>query len=257
MEIREKNILRFKELMGKITREGKEELLHYIETETDFYTAPASTNFHLSCEGGLLQHSLNVYECLAVKKFNPLWAKLLQDVPEESLIISALMHDLCKTNFYVQVPKNVKTYDPEKIADAEKWQVKHDALGDYIWETILGYQVDDQCPYGHGEKSAMLIEKHMRLTDQERYAIRWHMGYSSAAKEEFNTLGKAMEISPLVVALHEADLEASKYMEDTTGNKNTFDGIFPISKIEECPVPSASIRNNNFSDLFDDDCPFI
>ena len=87
---REENIKRFKDLMGKIEREGKDDLMTYLETKTDFYYAPSSTRFHLSCEGGLLQHSLNVYDCLMAKKESPIWKNVLAKIPEESLIIMAL-----------------------------------------------------------------------------------------------------------------------------------------------------------------------
>ena len=47
-----------------ITRDGADKLLDFLENKSDFFTAPASTRFHGACEGGLLRHSLNVYECL-------------------------------------------------------------------------------------------------------------------------------------------------------------------------------------------------
>ena len=208
----EENIQRFEELLGSVQRTGMDKLMNYIKKKTDFYSAPASTRFHLSCEGGLLQHSLNVYDCLAAKRENPIWQNILTGIPEESLIIMALLHDLCKTNFYVEGTKNQKTYDPEKVAAAEGWQRKHDSQGDYIWETVKKYQVDDQLPLGHGEKSVMLIQCYIRLTMQEVMAIRWHMGFSEA-KENHNALGTAMEKYPVILALHEADLEATKILE--------------------------------------------
>ena len=96
----EENILRFEELLGSVQKEGISKLMNYIRNNTDFYKAPASTRFHLACEGGLLQHSLNVYDCLVAKKESPIWKPILSDIPDESLIIMALLHDLCKANFY-------------------------------------------------------------------------------------------------------------------------------------------------------------
>lgn len=208
----EENIQRFEELLNSVKRDGTDKLMRYIRNSTDFYKAPASTKFHLACEGGLLQHSLNVYDCLIAKRESPVWKDILKDIADESLIIIALLHDLCKTNFYIEGSKNQKTYDPEKVAAAENWQVKHDAQGDFIWETVKTYQVDDQLPLGHGEKSVMLIQCYIRLTMQEVMAIRWHMGFSEA-KENWNMLGSAMEKYPIVLAIHEADLEASKLLE--------------------------------------------
>lgn len=208
----EENIQRFEELLNSVKRDGTDKLMRYIRNSTDFYKAPASTKFHLACEGGLLQHSLNVYDCLVAKRNNPIWKDVLKDIPDDSLILIALLHDLCKANFYAEGTKNQKTYDPEKVKAAENWQVKHDAQGDFIWETVKTYQVDDQLPLGHGEKSVMLIQCYIRLTMQEVMAIRWHMGFSEA-KENWNTLGSAMEKYPIVLATNEADLEASKLLE--------------------------------------------
>lgn len=218
MATREENIKRFESLMATITRDGKDALMDYIKNKTDFYTAPASTQYHLACEGGLLQHSLNVYDCLIAKKQSPIWKKTFEEIPEESLIIMALLHDLCKVNFYVKGTKNQKTYDANKVAAAESWQRKHDDMGDFIWETSLKYEINDTMPLGHGEKSVMLINCFMKLKVYEIFAIRWHMGFSEE-KGQYKALGEAMEKYPIVLALYEADLEASKLLEDVSGNK--------------------------------------
>jgi len=208
----ENNIMKFENLLLGTGREGMDRLVNYIKNSTDFYVAPASTRFHLACEGGLLQHSLNVYECLQAKRNSPVWAKVLENTPDDSLIIVALLHDLCKANFYVESSKNQKTYDPVKVAAAEKWQVKHDAQGDFIWESVKTYQIDDKLPLGHGEKSVMLAQEFIHLHMPEVMAIRWHMGFTEE-KSQYASVGDAMEKYPLVLAMHEADLEASKLLE--------------------------------------------
>ena len=213
------NIERFEELMGKVQRDGKDKLMEYIREKSDFYTAPASTKYHLSCEGGLLQHSLNVYDCLVAKRESPVWKDIMATVPEESIIIMSLLHDLCKTNFYIGTTKNQKTYDPEKVAAAGYRQVKHDDKGDFVWETVNGYDVDDKLPLGHGEKSVIMINWFMKLTMTEVFAIRWHMGFSGD-QSQYKELGLAMEKIPVVLALYEADLEASKLLEGENGNKS-------------------------------------
>ena len=218
-----KNIERFEGLMRAIERRGMGNLMNYIST-SDFYTAPASTKFHLSTEGGLLQHSLNVYDCLMAKKASPLWSDILNSAGDDAITICSLLHDLCKTNFYTQDFKNQKTYDPEKVKKAERYQVKYDNNGAFIWETVPVYAVDDKVPYGHGEKSVMMIEEFMRLKPMERYAIRWHMGYTEP-KENHPQLGQAIEKYPLILALNEADQEASSILEGKDGNKSDiFDG---------------------------------
>lgn len=245
------NQTRFEELMRQVKREGKEELLKYIKEETDFFTAPASTNYHLACEGGLLQHSLNVYDCLMLKKQNPVWEPILRDVPQESLIIVSILHDLCKANFYVKGTKNVKTYDPEKVAAAPSRQVKHDDLGDFIWETVPGYRIEDSLPLGHGEKSVIMIMDHMSLMEEEQLAIRWHMAFSEE-KSTYNSVGKAMEMYPLVLALHEADMEASKLFEDVSGNKYFAEMVTQLVRVQKCEECDAAYGMK----VDDDECPF-
>lgn len=222
------NIKRFEELMIQVTREGRDALMDYIRNKSDFYTAPASTKFHLSTEGGLLQHSLNVYDCLQRKKDNEIWSGILAAAGDDALIICPLLHDLCKTHFYKTDYKNQKTYDPEKVAAAERWQVKKDNAGAFIWESVPCYTVDDRVPYGHGEKSVMMIEQFMRLTGPERFAIRWHMGFSEAPQVHLQ-LTQAMSKYPLILALHEADQEASVLMEDESGNKE----VTPVREPEK------------------------
>lgn len=245
------NQTRFEELMRRVKRDGKEELLNYIKEETDFFTAPASTNFHLACEGGLLQHSLNVYDCLMLKKQNPVWEPILRDVPEESIIIVSLLHDLCKANFYVKTTRNVKTYEQEKVAAAPSWQVKHDDMGDFIWETVPGYRIEDSLPLGHGEKSVILIMNHMSLTEEEQLTIRWHMAFSEE-KSTYNSVGKAMEMYPLVLALHEADMEAAKLFEEVSGNKyfaEMVTQLVHVQKPDECDMNHDVVDDG-------DVCPF-
>ena len=124
----------FLELLKKVKREGINELIEFIE-KTDFYKAPASTRFHGSYEGGLVEHSIKVYEILKHKVETNI-EKV--DIPEESIIIIGLLHDLCKANFYKVDYRNAKN-----------------ALG--VWEKVPYYTVDDTIPYGHGEKSVMMI----------------------------------------------------------------------------------------------------
>ena len=223
MESREENALRFEELMKMVTRRGKDELMDFIRNKTDFFVAPASTRFHLSCEGGLLQHSLNVYDCLKLKKDQPIWKAAFEGVSEESIIIMALFHDLCKVNTYAKCYRNQKTYDQERIAEIVRsgGYVKKDNNGPFAWESVQDYQIEDSMPLGHGEKSVIILSNYLVLKNYELYAIRWHMGYAEEMSQ-YRTLDKAIEKYPIVLALHEADLEASKLMEDVTGNKETF-----------------------------------
>ena len=100
-------IEQFENLLLSTKRGGIENLIEFIR-KSDFYKAPASTRFHSCHEGGLLEHTLNVYKCLKNKENNTIWKDIFKDIPEESLIISALLHDLCKTHFYVVDYRNKK-----------------------------------------------------------------------------------------------------------------------------------------------------
>ena len=193
-----------------IHRPGSDKLLQWLET-TDFFTAPASTRFHLAQEGGLLEHSVHVYDRLqALYQEEFTRGAMPTRDQNESIAICGLLHDVCKVNVYQMEPKNRKTYDPEKVAAAEAWQVKHDALGDFVWETVMGYKFEDPLPYGHGEKSVYIISGFMRLTREEAMAIRWHMGFSdSDFKGGGYNVGNAFEMYPLAVLTHIADLQAT------------------------------------------------
>ena len=193
------NIERFEQLLHSVDRDGMDNLIEFIR-KSDFYTAPASTRYHSCHDGGLLEHSLSVYDCLTNKHDDLVWSKVFENIPNESLIIVALLHDVCKTYFYGTEIKNKKVYSDTGT--------KIDSNGRYDWVSSPAYTIDDRIPYGHGEKSVMMIEEYIKLTPMERYAIRWHMGYSEP-KESYNTLSAAIKKYPLVLAIHEADIEST------------------------------------------------
>lgn len=225
------NKKRFEELMSMAAeRPGWSNLMNYIQ-KSDFYTAPASSRFHLSCEGGLLQHSLNVYDALIGRLTDvvetdemvlQISGHTVAAFKKETLAITALLHDLCKTNFYTVEYRNQKTYDKEKVAKVNPYQVKKDNGGRFIWEQAPIYTINDKNPYGHGEKSVMMIEEFMKLTMEERYAIRWHMGMANANNNDLQSFNASCEKYPLVLLLHNADQEASRFMEEKDGNKEDF-----------------------------------
>lgn len=199
-------IERFENLLQSTNRDGIESLIDYIR-KSDFYTAPASTRFHSCHEGGLLEHSMNVLSCLTQKLEQVVWKEngVADSVDEAGIILIALLHDLCKTNFYIVEMKNKKVY-----SDHGK---KSDSNGRFDWEAVPGYTVDDKFPYGHGEKSVMMIEQFIKLKPIERYAIRWHMGFTEP-RENWNTLTAAIKKYPIILAMHEADLESTYLLEE-------------------------------------------
>ena len=178
-------------LLKSVNREGIDKLIAYIE-KTDFFKAPASTKFHGNYEGGLLEHSLNVYHILKEKLSHKPYSEIVQ-VSEDTIILITLLHDLCKTNYYTVDYRNKKNADG-------------------VWVKEPYYTVNDTIPYGHGEKSVMMISKFIELNMEEVYAIRWHMGFTEP-KELYNTISIVYEKFPLALALHEADLEATYLVE--------------------------------------------
>lgn len=183
---------------SKIKREGADKLLAFLTSDgCDFFTAPASTRYHGNFEGGLLQHSLNVYDCLCDILARPRMKEMYGvSYSEESIAIAALMHDLCKVNFYKTSYRNVKN-----------------EMG--RWESVPYYTIEDNLPYGHGEKSVYILSGYMRLTRDEAFAIRYHMGFSGT--EDPGNVGRALEMFPLAYALCMADMEATFFMEGSRG----------------------------------------
>lgn len=176
-----------------IKREGADKLLEYI-IGSDFFTAPASARFHSSYAGGLCDHSLNVYDCLVSYLDAPRTKELLgNSYTDESIAVVSLLHDLCKIGIYKKGFRNVKD---EKGA----------------WQRVDTFEYDDQLPYGHGEKSVYIISGYMRLTREEAFAIRYHMGYSSE-REDPRNVSAAFEMFPLAFALSTADSEATYFLE--------------------------------------------
>lgn len=175
-----------------IKREGSAELLEWLQ-KTDFFTAPASTKFHGACEQGLVMHSISVFHTLVDKHFDPETDNM------ESFAICALLHDLCKAEFYKVSTRNVKNEETGK------------------WEKMPYYAVEDKFPFGHGEKSVFLIERFIRLKPAEAMAIRWHMGgFDEAARGGSFAISVAYEKYPLAIKLHLADLESTYLKEKHT-----------------------------------------
>jgi hypothetical protein len=179
---------------NNITREGSDKLLEFLNSDaSDFFTAPASTRYHGAYEGGLVEHSLNVYDCLtdflSRRRVRELYGISYSN---ESIAIAALLHDLCKVNFYRVSYRNVKD-------DTGRWQSQP------------YFTIEDTLPYGHGEKSVYIISGYMKLTRDEAFAIRYHMGFSGT--EDSSTVGQALEMFPLAFALSVADMEAAYFVE--------------------------------------------
>ena len=181
-----------------IRREGADALLDYLEHKSDFFTAPASARYHGAWPGGLCEHSVNVYRCLAAylerERVKELYGL---EYSAESIALVALLHDVCKTGCYKAGTRNVKGPDGR-------------------WQAVPTFYYEDSLPYGHGEKSVYILSGFLRLTREEAMAIRWHMGFSG--DEDKRLVGQALQQYPLAFALSVADMEATYFLENEEAN---------------------------------------
>lgn len=201
------NKQRFIDLCNEhIHREGLDKVLAYLE-KSDFYIAPSSTRFHLNEDGGLCLHSMNVFEA-ACKIYNEMakpaivngTSPFTEEVSMESIAIATLFHDLCKIKLYHKT---------------ERWK-KDDKNR---WVSYPGYEVKDDFPLGHGEKSCLMLSWYMRLKPEEMLAIRWHMGMFDMGESGTPlrmSFFSATDKSPLVSIVHAADFLTSNLWEKTT-----------------------------------------
>lgn len=184
----------FEDALRSTGREGVEGVLEFL-SGTDFYAAPASAGHHGSREGGLLVHSLLTLNAgLLIKRALESQDASLSSVPEQSIVIACLLHDVCDAGFFMQTTRN--SQDP--------------STG--IWSRVLCYKVSDSFPLGHGEKSlALILSKGMSLTPDEMLAIRWHReapAAGSASVEERCSYAQAAEECPLLTIVQMADMSA-------------------------------------------------
>lgn len=176
----------FKKLLLSTKRPGIENLVQWLDN-SDFKVAPASTRYHSNYEGGLLKHSLNVYEeCMRQRDLIKLF-----NVPKERIIITSLLHDICKVNYYKMEMRNVK---------------KNGA-----WVQEPYYTVEDMFPMGHGEKSIIIAQQYIQLTEVEIAMIRNHMG--GFVDTSYFSSSNLFNKYPESLILHIADMKATYILE--------------------------------------------
>ena len=176
-----------------IHRPGADKFLEYLMSDqSDFFQAPCSTRFHGSHAGGLVEHSIHVYECLdAYLKRERCKDLYHMDYSDDTIATVSLLHDVCKINVYKSSVRNKKV--------------------DGNWIQVPYYEFDDKMPYGHGEKSVYMITPFMKLSREEAFAIRYHMGFSN--NDPANAVGYTFEHFPLAFALSTADMEATYFLD--------------------------------------------
>ena len=190
----------FESLLRSTGRKGVENVLTELN-RLGFFNAPASSSFHLNEPGGLVLHSLNV--CSAARSIYAMACALnpsrLANLTENSVIVAALLHDVCKAEIYKPTTKR------KKLPSGE-------------WVDEPGYTIDySTLPVGHGEKSVIrLLQMGFELTDEEIAAIRWHMcawDLNFNSNEQRSSIGVAGDRYPLLTILQTADMFSTKILE--------------------------------------------
>ena len=157
---------------------------------TDFFTAPASSKFHSAYEGGLCEHSINAFNRYVKILKMEYGEDFEKKISMESVAIIALLHDVCKVNFYKTEYRNVKV--------------------DGQWTQVPYYSIEDTLPYGHGEKSVYIISGFMRLTREEAMAINWHSGgFDDRVRGGSFGMSQAYYKFPTAMLFHSADMMAT------------------------------------------------
>lgn len=224
------SIQQFKQLVERhIQRPGIEDLMDWLEGETDFFTSPASTRFHGSYEGGLCEHSLNVYDQLVFELDTLVGHEWDEIYSQEAVAIVALFHDLCKIGRYTT---------------EVRWRKDDDGQ----WESYETYAYDkEKTEMGHGPQSVFYIQQFMRLTEQEAQAIFWHMGaYDISPYANLNGLSSAFGKNPLAFLIHRADMASTYVIENEnfeyggTAEPATEEEVIEVEEVvEEKPAKKA------------------
>lgn len=186
---------KFIEIFTKnITREGANDLLEFLK-KTDFFVAPASTQFHNAFEGGLCEHSINVYNRFLNAVKNEYGKDYTKVVSNETIAICGLLHDICKVDTFKTDVRNKKV--------------------DGNWVQVPFYTVEDSLPYGHGEKSVYIISGFIKLSREEAMIINWHMGgFDARVRGGCFGLSEAYYKYPLACIFHTCDMLAT-YLDET------------------------------------------
>lgn len=176
--------------LHRIEREGMSDLIYFLTSESDYFTAPASVKGHCNYPYGLAIHSHNVVELLIEKN-----EKFHLGLSIESIYLAGYLHDLCKTNIFQPVLKLRYNQKNEK-------------------ECYFTYDCMDEIPLGHGEKSVILAQQYIKLTLEEIMLIRWHTGPHTPC-ENIYRYDQALAVCPAIKAIFTADEEAATFLEKT------------------------------------------
>ena len=198
VEIICKGQARFRQVME---RPGSKQLWDYL-TESDFFTAPASTYHHAAFTGGLAVHSWQVYlnfQALILKYGN-------KTLSPESQFLIAYLHDICKVQYY---------------STSWRWYKDEVETGGK-WEKWKQWVVDDKIPLGHGERSVYLLQRLIQINPEEACGIRHHLGFADRGAGPWpSAINEAFSMYPTSVLVFLADFETAVTEEE---NRFWFEG---------------------------------
>lgn len=189
-----KTVKRILNEFDKVKRVGMTKLVEWL-CDSDYFAAPCSTKYHCSYDGGLAEHSWNVYKLF--KEKNKRYKLGLSD---DCVIICGLLHDVCKVNLYKKIAKQV----------VGSWQNNPGVKTNMLIGT---YEYNDKFPLNHGHKSVIILQRFIKLTDEECCLIAWHMSGFDISPYSKQTYYNAVEMYPAIVALFSADYEATTFLE--------------------------------------------
>lgn len=191
------------DILSKVKRRGMKDLIAFLES-SDFFESPTSTIYHGAYPGGLLEHSLNVYHCMQFEYDNLRESDFqLPEIPEESMILVSLLHDVCKANTYMKGTRNVKNEQTGQ------------------WEKVPCYRREPLFAMGHGGKSVFILQRFIQLSPEEAQAIFWHMGaYDLSNYMTMNELSQAYKDNLLAFLLNCADMKATYICENSKYGKD-------------------------------------
>lgn len=153
-------------------REGIDNLIEHLD-EIGFFVGPSSTKYHQAYVGGNAEHSIQVFNALDEMNY-----KLCLGISQDSIIITALLHDVCKADGYIQ---------------------NKDAT--FRW--------NENAEVGHAKKSLRIISKFIKLSEEEENAILYHMGAYEKKEFDWNELGEAYRHDKLAYYIHVADMRST------------------------------------------------
>ena len=186
---------KIRRLLLSTKREGIISLLTWMELN-GFYEAPCSTQHHLCKEGGLAEHSLNVFETME-KLSETIGTEVRDNKLFDSIIICSLLHDIGKCGRY------------GKPYYVENYLTKKDKEGNPIRSEAKPYVTNpDLLNVPHEIRSVSIIEKFIDLTEEEYYAILYHNGLYGDLKYQISN-----KETELYMLLHFADMWASRVVE--------------------------------------------